>query len=471
MFKPYRKIGAAAALLVLSLMGGVACGSGPGAATEPHSRETGAAQVTEAHTMSIQPFDLGAPPLEQLVIRADIIAVVKLIAVERGLEARKIKNRLVYAQTLEFYFEVEQYLKGKGEDYVVGLVFDWDEEYSTAEAAARASAPLPDRVKAWDDRRAVVFLSDQDTKEDDITWPAGRYYLGLTFGDEDHFSVAGGKNMPWMPAVSNSADEKTFLLESDLKSPDPETFRLDDLKGQISQLEQLLAGRSDEYVECVVLTYQWHTITRNLKEQEVPAYQYRREDASIQSGSPWGTYVFTDSMAGHYAKASQSNAGPEGSYVLAGHHPEYFIGKAPGHIFTMRPLPAGVYRFNHAYLPYSISMCGGTIPLEEMGSRELFVTVTAPEGTLYEAFFDPGDSLAADFREGPVERISWEDGRVFGSLRQGNKASRIEFINLDGTVRISLGVNKLKEEKEVLSWTVKSQPWQAGDRLMMRVYG
>ena len=106
--------------------------------------------------------------------------------------------------------------------------------------------------------------------------------------------------------------------------------------------------------------------------------------------------------------------------MLAGRHPEYFIAEAPGHIYTMRPLPAGVYRLYHAFLPYSISMCGGTVPPEEMGNKELFVTVTAPEGTVHEAFFDPDDSLAADFTDGPVGRIAWKDGTVTATLNQGS---------------------------------------------------
>ena len=206
MFKRYREvqIGAAAALLAMSVMLGVACGSGSDAATEEPQDfvETEViqepAQESEVvYTSSTGLFDFGPAPVEQRIIRADIIAVVNLIAVERGLEARKVSNRLMYAQTLEFYFEVEEYLKGKAEDYIVGLVFDWEREYSNPTDAALADAPLPDRVKAWDDRRAIVFLSDQDTKEEEITWPAGRYYLGVTFGDDDHFSVADGKNRPW----------------------------------------------------------------------------------------------------------------------------------------------------------------------------------------------------------------------------------------------------------------------------------
>ena len=119
------------------------------------------------------------------------------------------------------------------------------------------------------------------------------------------------------------------------------------------------------------------------------------------------------------------------------------------------------------------------------------ITVTAPEGTLHEAFFDPvtdGTAVAADDANGAlkpatftdadgtsatIERISWESGTVKLKIipHTGIAGHAVDFIALDGSVPLSLKVADATADaaNDTLSWSVASQPWHDGDELMLRV--
>ena len=127
---------------------------------------------------------------------------------------------------------------------------------------------------------------------------------------------------------------------------------------------------------------------------------------------------------------------------------------------------------------------------------EWTVTVNAPEGTLHEAFFDPvtdGTAVAADSTNGvlspatftdangasaTIERIAWEPGtggsgtvKVKLSPHDSMAGHTVNFIAMDGSVSLSLEVAGATVDATTgtLSWTVTSQPWQSGDKLMLRV--
>ena len=120
----------------------------------------------------------------------------------------------------------------------------------------------------------------------------------------------------------------------------------------------------------------------------------------------------------------------------------------------------------------------------------------APAGALHEAFFDPapdGTAVAAGDTNGvlkpaaftdangasaTLERIAWES-EVGGSGTiklqvnppTGLTDQEVNFIALDGSVTLSLQVANATVDaaNSTLSWIVGSQPWQSGDKLMMRI--
>ena len=232
-----------------------------------------------------------------------------------------------------------------------------------------------------------------------------------------------------------------------------------------------------------------------MKESLGGTYYYKRSNAAVGSGMPKGAKVFTSFLA-PVAIANDVSVDKRGEFVLAGRDEQYFTGAWPGEIFLGRPLPQGEYRVNHAYLPNRLIICGGTVPETEMGRFELFVTVTAPQGTLHEAFFDPvedGKAVVADSTVGVLEpatfsdangasatiqRIAWEGeaggvGTVKLTLKPHNSIAghTVEFIALDGSVRLSLPVAEAQVDATngTLTWKVKSQPWQSGEKLMVRI--
>ena len=129
-----------------------------------------------------------------------------------------------------------------------------------------------------------------------------------------------------------------------------------------------------------------------------------------------------------------------------------------------------------------------------MGSNEApvlaLVSVTAPYGTLHESFFDPvqiGDGVGFDQDNGAlksrafitedgdmvqIDRLVWEPtaggaGKIFLQAWSDVELNlKVEFIRQDGQVSTLL-YNNLGSPH--VAWTIEDQPWEAGDKLMLRV--
>ena len=144
---------------------------------------------------------------------------------------------------------------------------------------------------------------------------------------------------------------------------------------------------------------------------------------------------------------------------------------------TARPLPAGEYRVHyvaqhHDYLPCNFK--------PDMAYLDWRVTVTAPTETVHEAFFDPvaiGSGVGADASNGVLTPTAFTVGQVSTSLQslkwEGGSATLtlsaqvslsghfLDFIALDGGAAAVSG--------GTLTWSVATQPWQADDKLMLRI--
>ena len=116
------------------------------------------------------------------------------------------------------------------------------------------------------------------------------------------------------------------------------------------------------------------------------------------------------------------------------------------------------------------------------------VTVTAPTGTVHEAFFDPvatGSAVGADASNGALQptaftvggtstdlqSLKWESGSVTLGLSSSVSLSghTLDFIALDGTTALSLDGGAAAVSGGTLTWSVATQPWQAGDLLILRI--
>ena len=121
------------------------------------------------------------------------------------------------------------------------------------------------------------------------------------------------------------------------------------------------------------------------------------------------------------------------------------------------------------------------------------VTVTAPSGTLHEALFDPvaiGSAVGADSSTGVLEpaqftasetdvtidHVSWksQEAKVELSNDVSIAAHHLDVIGLDGTVMLLLDFDDATstdgdDGAEVYTWGVCAQPWDTGDKLMLRI--
>ena len=122
---------------------------------------------------------------------------------------------------------------------------------------------------------------------------------------------------------------------------------------------------------------------------------------------------------------------------------------------------------------------------------EHFVTVTAPSGTLHEAFFDPVDltgggvgatgssgvidpdefTVSSDDYE--IESLIWRSNSVVLTLDDHVSLSgySLDFIELDGSIDTTLDVADATVNQTAATWTwsVTGAPWEDGDQLMLRI--
>ena len=458
------------------------------------------------------PYSGGATSLKERIAKADVIARVRLNSVSRVAERHVHYGALPtgYVSAMELNFTALEYLKGSGGDSITAIVFDAGTVFETEVAARTLGANLPaGRDTKWDGREAIIFLDEVDPGLPS-TEREGRYYLGYVWtsnslaGDADYYSIASDRDQRWLPATATNG---VYLLESpetgETEGSAP-TITLADLKTAIAEIDRevAMAGGSIEARFCVERKYEWE---RREKVRTEHGPRYVRFDDSLASGLPADTLAHDNHKNG---KSAWKESGPKAQYWLEGRDAGLFDVRAtrlesytfPGYdesylwhsgdIFTTRPLPAGEYRFYYNYRHGQYVICDA-YPKSRRTSIEHFVAVFAPEGTLHELFFDPvtvGTTVGADSTNGvlkpaaftdsngasaTVESISYEAGRVKVKVVPYSSLLRyvLDFIELDGTVSLSLYVSNSSVEvaTDTLSWSVSSQTWEDGDKLMVRI--
>ena len=465
----------------------------------------------------------GPTSLEERIFASPVIARVRLDSVSSTAEFGTTYRGMKYIAILEFSFSVLEYLKGSGANDIVAVwaaasFFDTRQE---AEAALPAIAAARDTQ--WDDREAIVFLQHSQTYLPS-TQQAGRFYLSgehLVGGiPDDYYSLASRGNKLWLPAEAAvgapsqpSGDQQRFLLNVPPATGTAPTITLGEMKARIAAVTAKLndGDGSEEYMECVQRTYQYEGDDRYSIETGGDGYFSRTPDHELDSGLAASSVVYEESVFGGLPdkrglvwldggdadlfSVEFSDAVP---YDFSGDGVNDTIQYAQ-RVVSSRPLPEGVYRFHFNDREVHFVLCNGyTI------RYEWTVTVNAPDGTLHESFFDPvtvGSAVAAESANGvlkpasftdannatsTIERIEWEagtgeSGTVKLKVTTGSGSGTgppaalsghvVDFIELDGTVSLSLNVSDTTEDaaNETLSWTVASQPWDDGDKLMVRI--
>ena len=465
----------------------------------------------------------GPSSLDERILASPVIARVRLDSATSTVESSTaLDGTTKYMALLEFNFTVQEYLKGSGATNIVAV---W-EDAPLFDTQQEAKDALPGIVAArdiqWDDREAIVFLQNSVTHLPS-TEQADRYYLawgGSWTIPDDGYSIASLHNKLWLPATAAvgtpsqpSGDRQSFLIDVPPDTGTAPTITLGEMKSRVAGVAaKLNAGDgSEEYVKCVKRTYDYEGINRYRIETGDEGYFYRIPDQELNSGLAASSVVYEETVFGGLPD-KRGLVWLDGvdaslfSVELGDAVPFDFSGDGVNdsiqygqRVVSSRPLPEGMYRvdFNNREAQF--------VPCQGYTMRyEWTVTVNAPEGTLHEAFFDPvtdGTAVAADSTNpstgsgqagvlepatftdangvsATIERIAWEPGtggsgtvKLKLSPHTGMAGHTVNFIALDGSVPLSLQVADATVDATTgtLSWTVTSQPWQSGDKLMLRV--
>ena len=466
-----------------------------------------ASQVGEPSTLSPSSGDRALP----LYVGDSLIEekVINSSTVVRATMASSSSEVIVdadgeYAVAVKFNLVVTEYLKGTGPSNIVAVWVDGNFYDSREKADSRRDVLLAERDTQWDDREAIIFLygilSGFGASLDAQLQRADHFllYVGDPYSLDDFYSLHSTRNKRWLPAATgtgSTGDDQEFLLDV---PPPVETITLGEMKRRIAQLSTELNGGdgSEEYRDCVLSKYRHIRNQRNWPEERGHTYTLWTLDHSVGSGQPAGTVLDEREAGGGYPDtktplwlegggsslfdtadrdSTPSDADGDGEYDTI-HYIEI--------VRLARPIPAGEYRFDlkEAWPRYAI--CNFVI------NNEWTVTAAAPAGVVHEALFDPvadGSAVAADSTVGvlepasftdagattTIERIEWEAGTTKMKLTpHPSLAGRVvDFIELDGTVSLSLVVNEATVDaaNNTLSWSVSPQPWDDGDELMVRI--
>ena len=327
-------------------------------------------------------------------------------------------------------------------------------------------------------------------------------------------------------AAARTPQERRFLTGIAQEVPDitykattvfteSTSIALSEFRATVARIEAELAGQSEAYQDCVRENYE--------RLQKVALWAARGDDfmspetftAEIDSGQKAGTEIIYDTLKivlgpngwesrtellgtdaalfriGETTKSVTRNYGALNSINAKKSDPELVRHAQP--METVRPLPSGFYSFTWKYHRAEYVLCAPDV----FYNHTVNVNVTAPIGTVHEALFDPVTlrqaqgrlpDVGADSSNGKlepaaftdanggsatIEGISYEAGAVKLEVTPNGALAdhMLDFIELDGTVSLSLDVvdATVDSANDTLSWSVASQPWEDGDKLMVRI--
>ena len=460
--------------------------------------------------------------LNEMIVRSVVIFRGRLRSIEpSGVSRMSYVNEtpagIVHTPMLEFTFDVYEYLKGTGGSQFTATAYGTDfdlrvgrdlmEERSLAAAKSRAPELLAARDSRWDERDAIIFVGP-DNWLGSISLNRGRFtfFRSITLRSPDFVS--------WIPAATSTAtstlaarvasgtsvgafshDGQLFLLadpdnpnyrvqtgplpspvtRSSVRSaasgvalPVTPVIGVETLKQRIAEAtaEYGTADGTREYDRCLEDMFRNERKIADLLSEDPDFYDGFRTSFTVPSGVAAGETLHEWHMAVFFSTPDSGWA--YGREWLEGRDAHLLSIRHPGHIYAVRPLPAGEYEVFHNHHRGEFILCN-YYPEEEHNSEVVTARISAPAGTLAESFFDPYAAGAAVTGTTTVGTISWQSSQVTANLTVDVTGHALDFIGLDGTTTLSLIVADATESGGVLSWTAPTQPWSAGDKLMLRV--
>ena len=459
-----------------------------------------------------------SPSLDEQVFESDTIVRASLLSANAGTESVPTDPGVAptYRAVNELRFTVHEYLKGSGSSEITVVVRDEDHyvprghtsTHLTQEAAlSRAHEQLQQRRTTWDDREGVLFLrTGEPNQSGGAQGASSQSTSALGFTQSNHYYQTpfdysiDTLSRAWLPssgagASGSSGTPVQEYITDGSASPAP-TISLSDLRSKITELERTLeSGASIEgFRECV-----YHRIIRERYGRAYGPWTPPQFEATLSSGSAAGTEIHRNNWPSYYKDPQYHRfwlSGPDTDLFQAlVYDDDSDPGNGYDHTLALtRPVPTGEYQVRYNMQHYRRFPCN-FVP--EDAYEAWTVTVTAPAGVLHEAFFDPvavGTTVTADSANGALEPASFTDANSASATLQslsyeppagsgdgtvklrvdpqtGLVGHTLDFIELDGSVSLSLRVADATVDaaKKTLSWSVASQPWDDGDKLMLRI--
>ncbi len=316
---------------------------------------------------------------------------------------------------------------------------------------------------------------------------------------------SGGDSQEYLLDAPSQTGSSTGDISSASSTSSTSTITLGNLKNRIEEVTAELnrGDGSEAYKECVKRKYLTERRARYYREldgsdlygrspmvnnlgsgQPAGALLHERDNHGLypnQKAKTWlesgdaslFTVVQGDPTSVDYDKDGKLTPGEDGIYFT-----EMFS--------TVRPLPAGKYKFDLKEVWSPFFPCNYAISLGWT------VTVTAPDGTTHEAFFDPqtigsGDGYisSGNLSTGDLSPAAFTTGDTTTSITSfygtGDAVTMtlspyvdltthiFDFITGDGTTMLSLTGATGDSAAGALTWGVSKKPWSSGDQLMLRI--
>ena len=477
------------------------------------------------------------PSLDHQIMQSKVIVRASLKSVSPKAETVPSKDEGVaptYRPVQELRFTVHEYLKGAGPSELLVVARDDHTYAKSADALKVAKAAVDERVTTWDDKQGVIFLQDtwgkpypENGASGSSATPALQFaHSSMQLSRFDYSLDTLSRS--WLPASATTTGAQaagagsatfissgpadgsamnpwaTFISQDGLKraientNTWPSAISLAELKAAIAKMAATLkAGEGiDGYETCI-----WRKLIRERIERadKLTGYTFKpyKFEKTLTSGTATGTEVFRDSYYSYHGEGYNHEwlSGPSAAHFQI-ELDDDDSNPRNGYAFelsTARPLPSGVYSVRKNLQGFDKIPCD----FKPLNAYDLVtVTVTAPAGTLHEAFFDPvyatstgeykadaslgtlkpaGYRKAGDTATTTIHSIAWKAQQATLTTSPGALPANhhVDFIELDGAVSLRLDVDAATTTtsggKHTLSWRICQQPWHAGDKLMLRI--
>ena len=439
----------------------------PPASSNPSSGRLSLSQLDKRH------FGAATASIEERIHASDVIVRASFLSAADG----------------QLRFKAIEYLKGTGAT-----------EFSIHASTAG-------RDTQWDNREAILFLAipDSPTRSsgsakvfdfaDTTSWdyaPGNHNYSKTYAGELPSGYTIASRNPVWLPAKSTAGSAtKSPATSGFITAEDPgstDAITLETLKAKIAWMTG--GNGAQDYADCIIYSLGHDRTFRDWEAYHGQSWPLHYAGLTTASGGPNGTQVYRfdhtriDSayyniwLSGDHAHLFSAQVVDDDEIASNGYQTN---------ITTLRPIPSGTYTIIHRVQAPGFMPCNFVPTYNRVGFT---VTVTHPSGTVHEALFDPvaltagagfsgssGTLTPAGFTLGStatsITGLTWANDSLVLTLDPfvSLSGNALDFIALDGTVALSLEASSATTDSTAgtLTWTIATQPWQAGDNLMLRI--